>query len=170
MSQYDDVGLFGLDEFGDPTGLHPVYGIAVGAGVASLAAVAVREMAPAAAPGSFDWKKNSALVGTVAGIAAGGAMVAFPGTRYAGWLAILSAALSQGITALEVFLSSTPVFQGSLSGITLRNRPSPLRGLGNAEIQPRNALRGAQLIGANRLLGPQAKIARHYGSTSMNRG
>jgi hypothetical protein len=153
---YDDVGLFGLDEYGNPEGMHGFYGAAIGAGVSSLAAVAVREMASAPAAGDFDWKRNSALIGTLAGVAAGGVMAVFPNTRHAGWVAILAAVLSQGITALEVFLSSKPVF--ALGGVVLRNRPR-VGGLGNAVLQPRNALRGPHLLGNG------ANMARAYGNS-----
>lgn len=160
---YDDVGLFGLDEFGDPTGLSPLYGAAIGAGVGSLAAAAVRQLAPApAAPTDFDWHKNSALIGAAAGIAAGGVMVAFPGTRHAGWVAMLTAALSQGITALEAYLSQKPVFAGLGTAVLQRRNAY---GLGNAQMQSRN-ISGPHLLGRGQLLGMGAHKA-SYGTTSV---
>ncbi len=161
---YDDVNIFGVDEFGDPAGLGALYGAMIGAGAGTVAAIGYRSF-----KGNDSFK--SELVGLAVGVLAGAAMVAMPKTRHAGWTAMASAVLSNGLRAAEAH------FKGLTSTPTAGMRIEHLRG---AQIEPLNGA-GAQLLGPPAHLlgtssqvqmmgGPQVSMmAAKYGHTYLNR-
>jgi hypothetical protein len=106
VGEYGNVDFFGLDEFGAPVGMNPMYGALIGTGLATGTAIALRAMT---AKGGF-FHKNSELLGLAVGGLAGGAMMFSPGTRAAGLTAIGGAFLSNGLRQLESWLlpSSAP--------------------------------------------------------------
>lgn len=97
MSEYGSVDLFGLDEFGQPVGLNANWGAGLGVLFQTGTAIAVRRFT------AMD--KYAEGIGAVAGAAAGGAMIAFPGSRNAGWTAIISSLVSGGLRQAEQMLS-----------------------------------------------------------------
>lgn len=125
LGAYDDVDIFGLNAFGEPGGIAPLYGAMLGSGVGTLAAIGVRSFKP-------EWAKYSEVVGLAAGVLAGGAMLVSPSTRYAGWVAMASAALSNGLRAVESYFRPT-------------NGGFVLTGLGEQRVQKVGAFAGAGL-------------------------
>lgn len=161
---YDDVDIFGLDEFGDPSGLGALYGAMVGAGVGTVASIGVRSFKPA-------WAASSELIGLGAGLAAGGAMVAFPSTRHAGWVAMAAAVLNNGLRAAEnYFKDSTPTAGLRGREIEYLSGGGLGRGLGMIQAEP---LQGAAMGGPGQVAllgGPQVSpMAARYGATYMTR-
>jgi hypothetical protein len=100
VGEYGNVNFFGLDEFGAPVGMNPMYGALIGTSLATGAAIALRSMT---AKGGF-LNTYAEGLGFVAGAAAGGAMMVSPGTRAAGLTAIGAAFLSNGLRQLEKML------------------------------------------------------------------
>jgi hypothetical protein len=171
-SEFDDVDLFGLDEFGAPVGLAPLYGAMIGTGAGTLAAIGVRSMKP-------EWGGKSELIGLAAGVLAGGLMVAFPGTRHAGWVAMASAGLNNGLRAVEQYYRSTgygpfvapAVFNPANAHPLGEQRIERRQGLGFPQIENRNQLMGlgrSRLPGAS-LVGPGKfnQGAGHWGTSPM---
>lgn len=91
-----EVDLLGLDEFGQNPGMRTVYGALIGAGVASVATVAAKNLTD---PGTWA-NDNAEWVGLGAGLLTAGAMYAMPGTRHAAVWAAGTAALSLGVIAI----------------------------------------------------------------------
>lgn len=89
-----EVDAFGLDQLGQPVGLNPVWGAAVGAGLGTVGAIGVRRLMP-------QYEKHSELIGFGLGAGASAAMLAFEGTRAAGWTGLASAFLNNGLRSLE---------------------------------------------------------------------
>jgi hypothetical protein len=103
LGAYDDhmsgsVDLFGLDEFGQAVGLGPNWGAAIGAAAQSGGAMAVRRMTT-----MDDYAEG---IGAAIGVGAGAVMMAFPGSRAAGWTAAITSLVSGGIRQLENMLGS----------------------------------------------------------------
>lgn len=154
---YDDVDILGLNEFGEPTGLHAIYGALIGAGAGTLGAVAARSFT------TGTLHDNAELVGLGAGAVAGGIMAAFPSTRHAGWVAIATAFVSNGLRAIEHYFSSTTATAGyGMPSIQSYPRMSAgMNGLGIVQAQPLNG-RGTQLLGPPKISG----MAARYGTSS----
>lgn len=91
------VNLFGLNAFGNPTGMERVWGAAVGAGVGTVGAIAARKLA---SPGGWASRWSEA-VGLLTGAGASLLMVSMPGTRAAGWMGLVATALNNGLRVLE---------------------------------------------------------------------
>ena len=157
LGKYDDVDIFGLDEFGEATGLPAIYGAAIGSGVGTIAAIAVRSLNSTQKLSGY-----SELIGLGAGVAAGAAMVFWPGQhlRHAGWVAIASATLNNGLRAAEAY------FKGlmGLSGAMIENVPRAAGlsgGLGLIQAEPLGSSgRQAMLMGAP----PMNMLANSWGS------
>jgi hypothetical protein len=105
---YSDMGqvdLFGLNEFGMPEGMSPLWGAVIGGGVGTGTAIAVRALA-----GTTDYGKYSEGIGFLVGAASSGLLMAFPGTRAAGWAGLAVSFMTNGLRQLEeMFTKSTPV-------------------------------------------------------------
>lgn len=95
------VNFFGLDEFGQPSGLNPVWGALIGTGVANITPAAIRMASDD--PDVIRWDE---VAGVGAGVVASGAMLAFRGTRAAGWASLFGTLASAGVRALEKALMS----------------------------------------------------------------
>jgi len=117
--EFGNVDAFGLDEFGQVDGLNPLWGAAVGAGVGTLSAIAIRQFTKMG--------KWSELIGLGLGAASSGAMIIFPGTRAAGWAGLAASFLNNGLRQLELMMFAPKV---------------PL--LGDVVIEPAQALMGGQ--------------------------
>jgi hypothetical protein len=97
FSDVGEVDMFGLDEFGEPAGGDSMWGAVIGGGVGTGVAIIARAMTKTSSP----VHKFSELAGLVAGGAAGGIMMAFPGTRRMGWAAVATAFVTNGLRQLE---------------------------------------------------------------------
>ena len=101
VGEYGNVDFFGLDEFGAPVGMNPMYGALIGTGLASGTAIALRALTT---KGTF-FNKYAEGLGLVVGGLSGAAMMFSPGTKAAGVTAIGAAFLSNGLRQLEQMLS-----------------------------------------------------------------
>lgn len=152
---YDDVDILGLNEFGEPVGLSAIYGALIGAGAGSLGAIAARSF------GSVALVNNSELVGLGAAAIAGGIMAAFPSTRHAGWVAIATGVVSNGLRAVErYFGSSTTAGIGMPSIQSYPRMAAGMNGLGIVQAQPLNGR--PQLLGGQPRMSP---LAAKYGAS-----
>lgn len=94
---YGEVDMFGLDEFGQPVGMNPLWGAALGAGFQTGTAMAVR--------GLTDMDEWAEAIGAGVGLLGGGIMAFFPGSRAAGVTAMAVSLVSGGLRTLEQFIS-----------------------------------------------------------------
>jgi len=94
------LDAFGLDEFGIPGGMNPMWGAVAGGGLSTVTSMGVRQFATPFG-GLYNW---SEAIGFGAGALAGGAMLFFEGSRAAGWTALASAFLNSGLRQLEQLL------------------------------------------------------------------
>lgn len=141
-----DINLFGLDDFGEVAGARELWGAALGAAVGTGVAIGVRALA------GESMARYSELIGLGAGLAVGGAMIAAPGTRAAGWTAVTTTMVGNGLRALEqLFL--TPAASTPVGAVV----PEAVNAFGSVVIEPTHALgavvpetvqmAGAQLAG-----------------------
>ncbi len=96
-----NVDLLGLNSFGNPVGLNPIWGTLIGGGVAGVTQMTVKHTA------SGNVQMNSDLIGLGAGVATAGLMLSMKGTRHAAWGALLGAFLVSGLSWLERVLLGT---------------------------------------------------------------
>lgn len=178
---YDDVDAFGLDEFGAPAGLNPMWGAAIGSGLGTVAAIGLRQTDP-----TGFMARHAEALGFGAAAVASGAMIFFPGSRAAGWTGLAAAFLNNGLRALEQY-----VLKGGLSGVVIEPTTAfaGRGGLGMVDIERTTAFRGGatglgrgselpQLVGATlqsasdhvQLVGGPAlnRFAGHWGATHWN--
>lgn len=165
------VNFFGLDEFGQPSGLNPVWGALIGTGVANITPAAIRMASDD--PDVIRWDE---VAGVGAGVVASGAMLAFRGTRAAGWASLFGTLASAGVRALEKalmsdekalivaasYMSKKPAAKTGTDGVEVSQIPT-LNGpvvnqtpslLGNAPTLPPQLL-GAATNGLNGNVGAQ---------------
>lgn len=177
----DDVNAFGLDGFGRPVGMSPLWGAVVGTGLGTVGAVAARQF------GSMGMAKWSEAIGFGLSALASGVMIAFKGTRAAGWTGLASAFLNNGLRQLELvlFMPKLPTAGYGMGDVVIEPTQALAyaQGMGLVDIEPEQALAGAaadrddmpQLVGVNlaaasdhvQLVGgpPLAQFAGHWGST-----
>jgi hypothetical protein len=134
------VDLLGLNNFGNPVGLSPIWGAAIGGTVAGGTAILLRHTATAGA-------KHPEAYGLLAGLAASGAMYAMKSTRHAAIGSALGAFLASGLALLErtLFATATVSAQNPAAasqtvagmGIPMIN---PLNGLGIPQARALNGL------------------------------
>lgn len=104
LGDYSDVGdygavdFFGLNEFGEPVGMNPMYGALIGTGLSTGTAIALRAFTKDVAS---PYHKYSEGIGFLVAGVAGGIMMASAGTRAAGMTSIASAFLSNGLRQIE---------------------------------------------------------------------
>lgn len=107
---YSDMGqvdLFGLNEFGMPDGMNPLWGAVIGGGIGTGTAIAVRALGGKPTVGKTDWGKWSEGIGFAVGGLSSGLMMAFPGTRAAGWAGLAVSFMTNGLRALEQMFTKT---------------------------------------------------------------
>jgi hypothetical protein len=134
--EYGDVGqvdLFGLDEFGQNPGKDAIWGAAIGAGLGTGTAIALRA-----------FTKNSTLhkysegIGFLVGGGVSGAMAAMEKTRYAGWVGLMTAFLSNGLRQAETLLfpsdgaAQIAVLQKQIAAMIAAGAKLPVDGWGVA--------------------------------------
>jgi hypothetical protein len=113
---YYDLDILGQDPSGRVSGLHPMYGAAIGSGLGTATSELVQFLAP--------WprvKDHAEGIGFAVAALAGGAMM-FLGEgrplRAAGWAAILAAAANNGVRyVVDLLMPST---QETLEGYALQ--------------------------------------------------
>lgn len=127
------VDAFGLDDFGMPAGLNPMWGAVAGTGVGTVAAVATRQFAPT----KYKW--SEAIGFGAAGLVAGG-MLFFENTRAAGWTALASAFLNNGLRQIEMML-----YDSKLKAAATATTAPTTQGVGDVVIEPTQALMGSQM-------------------------
>lgn len=178
LAAREDVNAFGLDGFGRAVGMSPLWGAVVGTGLGTVGAVAARQFAPAS------WMRWSEAIGFGLAAAASGAMIAFRGTRAAGWTGLASAFLNNGLRQLEIMLFAPKMsLPTSGWGDVVIEPTQALAGMGLVDIEPEQALAGQtadrddmpMLVGANlaaasdhvQLVGGPAlaQFAGHWGAT-----
>lgn len=139
---YSDMGqvdLFGLNEFGMPEGMNPLWGAVIGGGIGTGTAIAVRALA-----GKSDYGKWSEGIGFGVAAASSGLLMAFPGTRAAGWAGLAVAFMTNGLRQLEQMFTKGGGTAGwgaatiePLNGVTIESLSPGTRdisGFGVAEI------------------------------------
>jgi hypothetical protein len=131
------VDLLGLNSFGENPGMNPMWGIAIGGGVASVTSMALARTSKAA---------HSDLIGFLAGLASGGVMWSMKATRHAAFGAFAGAFFASGMKWLER---------------TLFGAPAPLKGgVGYPQINALNGNLGmAQINALNGQMGYPAMSA-----------
>jgi hypothetical protein len=106
MLNGDDMGevnIFGLDEYGMPAGISPLWGLGVGVALSSGVPAVLRMTVKT--PTSKLLKYDEAI-GAAAGTVAGGVMMFFKGSRYAGLTGLITSLGTAGVRALEKALMS----------------------------------------------------------------
>ncbi len=124
------VDLLGLNSFGNPVGMSPLWGTVIGGGVAGVTAMAVGHAT------SGKLAANRELVGLGAGLAAAGVLYSMKSTRHAALGAALGAVFASGLAYLEktVFgtvqlpVATAAAAQAAVSGVGMAN----IRALGGA--------------------------------------
>jgi hypothetical protein len=96
-----NVDLLGLNSFGQPVGLNPIWGALIGGGVAGITKMTVAHTMTGTA------QTNADLIGLGTGLAVSGLMYAMKGTRHAALGAALGAFLATGLSYLERVLLGT---------------------------------------------------------------
>lgn len=147
------VDAFGLDEFGMPAGINPLWGAVAGTGLGTLAAIGVRQFAkpsvaePLKMPAAV---KYSEAIGFAVGGAASAAMLFSEKTRAAGWTGLASAFLNNGLRQIEILMltkgaAATPTpTTPTVTGVEME-QTDVLKGsgMGLVDIEPTTALLGA---------------------------
>lgn len=155
------VSFFGLNAFGSPVGVNPLWGSAIGSVSATGTAIAWRALTDA------DKWKWAELVGTGVSVAAGAGMMFAKKLRGVGLATIFSGIGSQGLLFAERMLMG-----GGLSGVEMSRVPQ-LRGLGMVSADNVPQLRGPS---APSLSNPAAAqiaaqvpgingLSKHFGAT-----
>lgn len=175
MDDYGEVDLFGLDEFGAPVGLNPLWGGLAGGVVSTGTAMAVRAFTD-----MDSWAEG---IGAGVGLLTGGIMAFFPGSRAAGWTAIATSLATAGLRQLEALAKQAAAAPSAgmgiyelapgypVAGVTVE----PLTGgLGIHQIEKSAAVAGlgaqmpAELVGNLGQQGAPAELlglGSHFGST-----
>lgn len=83
------VDLLGLNNFGEPVGMSPLWGMAIGGGTAGATSMLLAKMGKAPA--------RADLLGFVAGLATGGIMYSMKATRHAAFGAFAGAFFASGL-------------------------------------------------------------------------
>ncbi len=127
-----NVDAFGLDEFGMPAGINPLWGAVAGTGLGTLTAIGVRQFSG----GSVGMVKWSEAIGFGVGALASGAMLLSKSTRAAGWTGLASSFLNNGLRQLEMMLLMKEVAL-----------PAGTQGVGDVVIEPTDVLAGQGGLG-----------------------
>lgn len=131
---FADVGepdMFGLDEFGDPVGMSPLWGAVIAGGLGTGATIVTRAVA---SPLS-GWSKWSEGIGFAAGALASGFMMLFDNSRAAGWAGLATAFVTNGLRQLEGVLMSPSMDSEIL-------QPSGTQGWAGTVVEPAHVLQG----------------------------
>ncbi len=100
LGDYDDADMFGLDEYGQPTGLNPNWGALGVTGAGTLTTLAVQQFST-----SPKMQRASEAIGLGVATAAAGALMVSKKTRAAGWAGLFAAIASHGPRLVADYLS-----------------------------------------------------------------
>lgn len=89
------VDLLGLNNFGNPVGLNPIWGAAIGGGTAGVTTIAARHS------GSAGLMAKAELAGLGMGLGVSAVMYAMKSTRHAALGGVLGAFLASGLAYME---------------------------------------------------------------------
>lgn len=95
------VDLLGLNSFGQPVGMNPLWGVTIGGGVSFGTATILARMSGKAAA-------HADLIGFLAGLATGGVMYSMKATRHAAFGAFAGAFFAAGLKWLGGVLFGSP--------------------------------------------------------------
>jgi hypothetical protein len=95
------VDLLGLNSFGNPVGLNPIWGVAIGGGTSAVVTMAARHS------GSVSLMARPELFGIGAGLAVSGAMYAMKSTRHAAIGSVVGTFIGAGLAYLEKLVFGT---------------------------------------------------------------
>jgi hypothetical protein len=143
------VDLLGLNSFGKPVGMSPLWGMMIGGGVSGVTSMALSRTGKAG---------RAPLFGFLAGLATSGIMYSMRSTRHAAFGAVAGAFFASGLKWLEGVLFGVPVIVAAPSqthGVGLPMM-QPLNGLGLPMMQPLNGQFG--LPSASNIVPPQGTI------------
>ena len=170
LGAYDDVDFFGLDSYGMPAGINPMWGAVAGTGLGTLTAVGIKQFT--------SWDKWAELLGLGAAGLTGGVMAIFPPTRHAGWNAMAAGLLNNGVRAAHELLSAKEAVKAAVgeniteSGATDKQvkdatggKTEGIRAVAAGALNGIRALPAANLRGANL---PNVSPT-HWGTTSVAR-
>jgi len=167
---YDDANAFGLDEFGQVTGMNPMWGVVASVGVGTLTTVAIQELT--------SWDKWAELIGLGAAAVPAGALIAMKKTRAAGWTGLFAAVLNHGPRALQTMLSdkakAKAAFGAAISSAKAKSdtaatppAPSatpPTQGWGGVEIMPTHTIGMTEITPTYALGAPHEELPQLVGS------
>ncbi len=105
------VDLLGLNSFGNPVGLNPIWGALIGGGVSGVTSMTVGH----ATTGKL--QHNRDVVGLGAGLAAAGLMYSMKSTRHAAVGAVVGAFLATGLSWLERVLLGTVALPAATAAV-----------------------------------------------------
>lgn len=132
-----EVNLLGLNAFGSPVGMNPIFGTLIGGGTAAVSTIAARHAG----------LKQPELIGLGVGVAASGVMFAMKSTRHAAIGGLIGAFLASGIAFLEKKLlgaATVPVSPGEQQAVEGIGFPQ-LRALNGLGLHQARALNGLGL-------------------------
>jgi hypothetical protein len=141
-SDFADVGepdMFGLDEFGDPVGMSPLWGAVIAGGLGTGATIVTRAVADPTS-GMAKWSEG---IGFLTGALASGFMMLFPNSRAAGWAGVATAFVTNGLRQLENMLMTLGTAGYGWAGAVVE--PAHVlqgNGLGIATVEPGYAING----------------------------
>jgi hypothetical protein len=158
--EYGSVDLFGLDEFGQPTGPYPAFGAGLGAGIQAGGALIARRMGK---------DKYAEAIGAGVGVAASMAMLLVPKMRTMAWTAF-GAALGGGLVRQLENSLVTKEKEKAAAGenATAAEKNGEQKGMGLVEIEPTATLglptvEPTQALGDGMGMPPQLVGAGDYG-------
>lgn len=141
------VDLLGLNSFGQNPGMSPIFGFAIGGGVAAATTIAIRHTSTTQA-------QNAEGIGFLAGLAVSGAMYAMKSTRHAAIASAIGATFASGIAWLEKkFLGAITV---AVPGSAASTAPAAVAGMGLPIARNLNGLGIAQMRALNGMGIPMA--------------
>ena len=146
-----EVNLLGLDEFGQPFGMSPIWGSLIGGGAAGVTTIFARHS------GNATLMANSEITGLVTGLAVSGTLFAFRSTRHAALGSVVGAILASGIAWLERQLLGTAVVATATpAAVTAATPTTPgTSGMGLPMVRSLNGLGIPQVRALNGLGIPQ---------------
>lgn len=158
--RYDDVDFFGLDAYGMPAGVNPMWGALAGSAVGTLTAVGITQFT--------DKDRWAELIGFGASALAGGIMAIFPATRNAGWTAMAVGLANNGVRAAYGFLSEKQAVKDETGKSVTQKEDPTAKGIG-ATIPQRIPALGAVVPQKVPALGAPTFRAGRYGTSALSR-
>lgn len=107
-----NVDLLGLNSFGEPVGMNPLWGVTIGGGTSFATSIIAGRMGGKAAA-------HADLIGFLAGMATGGVMYSMKSTRHAAFGAFAGAFFAAGLKWLGGVLFGPSIAQKAVAGMGL---------------------------------------------------